>query len=73
MTSLWLVYSQGIVCSVEPKQQDVDDPNMIEVNEQMPKQLLLVIRLEKCSVPIDVVKMHETLCQWNIDKTSLTE
>ena len=39
----------------------------------MPKQLLLVIRLEKCSISIDEVKTQETLRWWNIDKTSLTK
>jgi hypothetical protein len=34
----------------------MDDPNLIEVDEQMPEQTLLVIRLEECVVPVDVVE-----------------
>ena len=73
MALLRLVYGRGIVCCVEPKQRDVDDPNAVEVDEQMPERTLLVIRLEKCAVPVDAVETHETLCWWNVDQTSLTK
>ena len=67
MTLRWLIYTRGVVCGVEPKQRDVDDPDTVEVDEQMSKRPLLVIRLEKCSIPIDAVKTHEPLCWWEID------
>jgi hypothetical protein len=72
VASLWLVYGRGIVCGVEPK-RDVDDPDTVEVDEQMSERPLLVIRLEECAILVDAVKTHETLCWWNIDETSLTK
>jgi hypothetical protein len=51
----------------------VDDPNSVEVDEQMPERPLLIIRLEKRAIPVDAVETHKTLCWWNIDKTSLTK
>jgi hypothetical protein len=54
----------------------MDDPNAIELDEQMPERTLLVIRLEECVVPVDVVETHAPLCRdcrWNVDQTSLTK
>jgi hypothetical protein len=51
----------------------MDDPNAVEVDEQIPERTLLVIRLEECAVPVDAVETHESLCQWNINQTSLTK
>ncbi len=51
----------------------MDDPNVVEVDKQMPKRMLLVIHLEECVVLVIGVKTHETLCWWNVDQTSLTE
>lgn len=71
MALLRLVYGRGIVCCVEPKQRDMDDPDTVEVDEQMPERPLLVIRLEESAVPVDTVETHETLCWWDVDQTSL--
>jgi hypothetical protein len=46
---------------------------MVEVDKQMPKRMLLIIRLEEHAVPADAVETHETLCWWNVDQTSLTK
>ncbi len=73
MASLRLVYGRGVVCCIEPKQRDMDDPNAVEVDEEMPERTLLIIRLEECTVPVDAVETHETLSWWNIDQTSLTK
>ena len=51
----------------------MDDPNSVEVDEQMQKCPFLVIRLEECAIPVDTVETHKTPCWWNIDKTSLTK
>ena len=72
---LQLVYGRGVnrvVCCVEPKQRDMDGPNAVEVDEQMPERTILVIRLEECEVPVDVVEMHESQCCWHVDQTGLT-
>ena len=71
MALLRLVYGRGIVCCVEPKQRDMDDPDAVEVDEQMPERTLLIIRLEECAAPVDAVETQETLCWWNVDQTSL--
>jgi hypothetical protein len=50
----------------------MDGPNAVEVDEQIPERTLLVICLEECEVPVDVVEMHEWQCRWYVDQTSLT-
>jgi len=70
VASLWLVYGQGDVHSVEPKQRDIDDPNAVEVDKQMSKQAFLIISLEEYVI---LVETHETLCWRNIYKTSLVK
>jgi len=49
----------------------MDDPNAVEVDEQMPERTLLVIRFEECAIPVYAVETHETLCWWNVDQASL--
>jgi hypothetical protein len=49
----------------------MDDLNVVEVDEQMPKQTLLTIRPKECAVPVDGVEMHEMLCWWNVDQMGL--
>ena len=51
----------------------MDDPISVEVDEQVPKRPFLVIHLEECTIPVDMVETHKTPCWWNIDKTSLTK
>ena len=51
----------------------MEDPNSVEVDEQMPERLFLIILLEECAIPVDTVETHKTLCWWNIDKMSLTK
>lgn len=34
---------RGIECCVEPKQRNMDDSNTVEVHEQMPGRMLLVM------------------------------
>jgi hypothetical protein len=52
---------------------DVDDPDTVEVDEQMSERPLLVICLGNRAIPVDAVETHETLCCWNIDEPSLTK
>ena len=33
----------------------------------------LIILLEECTIPVDMVDTYKTLCWWNINKTSLTK
>ena len=73
MASLWLVYGRGVVCSVEPKQRDMDDPNAVEVDKQMSERACLISSLEECAILVDAVKTHETLCWRNIYKMSLVK
>ena len=51
----------------------MDDPNSVEVDEQMPERPFPIIHLEECAIPVDMVETHITLCWWNIDKASLTK
>jgi hypothetical protein len=49
----------------------MNDPDAIEVNEEMSERALLVIRLEKSTIPVDTVEKHEALGGGNVDETSL--
>jgi hypothetical protein len=47
--------------SIEVVHGDVDDPDTIEVDDKVTKGTLLIIRLEKCPIPIYTIKLHESL------------
>jgi hypothetical protein len=65
---IWLGHS-GLY-AVEPQQRDVDKPNVVEIDEQMPEWPIPVYCLEECATSVDVAETHETMLL-NIDETSL--
>jgi hypothetical protein len=55
----------GAWYDVEPKQQDLNDRNAVEVDKQIPEGLertLLMTRLEERAVSVDAVEKHELRC-----------
>jgi hypothetical protein len=40
----------------------MDGPDAVEVDDQMPERMLLVMCLEECAVPVDAVETNETPC-----------
>jgi hypothetical protein len=49
----------------------MEDPDTVEVDEQMEERTLLKVSFEERFGPIDLVKLHEPLGGWDVHKTSL--
>jgi hypothetical protein len=49
----------------------VDDPDSVEIDDEMAEGTFFVVCLEKDSVPIDSVEFREPLLRWKVDKAQL--
>ena len=66
------VHPRRVESSVEPKERNVEDPDPVEVHQQVRRRPLLEERLEEDAVPSDATELGETLRRGDIDKASLT-
>lgn len=49
----------------------MENPDTVKVDQKMEEGSLLKVCLEENLVPVDSVKLHESLSRWNIDKSGL--
>ena len=60
-----------VVCSVEPEECDVNNPDTVEVHEQVGRGALLKEGLEEDAVPGDATKLCVPLCRRDVDQARL--
>lgn len=49
----------------------MENPDTVKVDQKMEERSFLKVCLEENLVPIDSVKLHESLSGWDIDKAGL--
>lgn len=60
-----------VVGCVVPEERDVEDPNAVEVDQQVHEGAGLVEGLVEHLVPFDLVKFHKALGGWDVDESGL--
>ena len=71
MLVLRRIHLRRVVRSVEPEERDVNDPDTVEVHQEVGRGTLLEVCLEEDAVPIDPVELHEPLRWWQVDQARL--
>jgi len=61
------------MCRVEPVEGDMNDPDAIEMDEQLKERASFAVCLEKGGVPIYFVELHEPLRRWHINQSGLSD
>jgi hypothetical protein len=61
----------ALTYGIHPEHRDVQHPDTIKVDKHVQERPALVVRFHKGTVPVDLVKLHETLRSWHIHEPGL--
>jgi len=65
------VESRGVVSGEEPERDQVNDPDTVEVGDHVEPRTRLLVGLEECLLPNDILQLGPTLLGGNIDQSGL--
>ena len=71
MLVLRRIYLRRVVRSVEPEECDVNNPDTVEVDEQMEPRTRLLVSLEEALLPVDVLELEVSLGRRHINQLAL--
>ena len=65
------VDGRGVPGGVEPEDGDVDDPDSVEVDEELEEGAFLDVRFEERAIPVHLIESHEPLRRGEVDEARL--